>query len=65
VLCSTANGTAVAGKDYTAVSRVDHLGERDATVKWCNVAISDATPYTAKKTFYVKLSNPAGAPLGT
>jgi hypothetical protein len=65
VLCSTANNTAVAGKDYTAVSRVITWASGDATEKWCNVTISDATPYTGQKTFYVKLSGPTGAPLGT
>jgi hypothetical protein len=65
VLCSTANNTAVAGKDYTAVSRVITWASGDATAKSCNVTISDATPYTGQKTFYVKLSGPTGAPLGT
>jgi hypothetical protein len=65
VLCSTANNTAVAGRDYTAISRVITWASGDATEKWCDVAISDATPYTGQKTFYVKLSNPTGAPLGT
>jgi hypothetical protein len=65
VHCSTANDTAVAGKDYTAVSDVITWASGDATGKWCNVPISDATPFTGDKTFYVKLSNPTGAPLGT
>jgi len=65
VRCSTANNTAVAGKDYTAISRVITWASGDATEKWCDVAISDATPFTGQKTFYVKLSGPTGAPLGT
>ncbi len=65
VLCNTANGTAVAGKDYSAVSRVITWASGDATEKWCNVTISDATPFSGEKTFYVKLSGPTGAPLGT
>src|SRR5271154_1743462 len=35
VLCSTANNTAVAGTDYTAVSRVLTWASGDATVKSC------------------------------
>jgi hypothetical protein len=65
VLCSTANSTAVAGTDFTAVSRVITWASGDATVKSCNVAISNATPFTGQKAFYVKLSNPTSASLGT
>src|SRR5882724_6918275 len=64
VLCTTVNGTAVAGKDFTAVNRVVTWASGDAADKWCNVTISDAIPFTGQKTFYVKLSNPTGAPLG-
>jgi hypothetical protein len=63
--CSTVNGTAVAGKDYTPVSSVVTWANGDSADKWCNVTISNATPFTGQKTFYVKLSNPTGAPLGT
>jgi hypothetical protein len=64
VLCSTANNTAVAGTDYTAVSRVITWASGDATAKSCNVAISNATPFSGQKTFYVKLSDPTNATLG-
>jgi hypothetical protein len=64
VLCSTANNTAVAGKDYTAVSSVLTWASGDTAAKSCNVTISDATPFSGQKTFYVKLSDPTNAPLG-
>ncbi len=64
VLCTTVNNTAVAGKDFTAVNRVVTWASGNAADKWCNVTISNATPFTGQKTFYVKLSNPTGAPLG-
>jgi hypothetical protein len=64
VLCSTVNNTAVAGKDYTAVSRVITWANGDGADKFCNVTISNAAPFTGQKTFYVKLSGATGAPLG-
>src|SRR5258708_5432235 len=64
VLCTTVNNTAVAGKDFTAVNRVVTWASGNAADKWCNVTISNATPFTGQKTFYVKLSSPTGAPLG-
>jgi len=64
VLCTTVNGTAVAGKDFTALNRVVTWANGDAADKWCNVTISNATPFTGQKSFYVKLSDPTGAPLG-
>src|SRR5882762_2967002 len=64
VLCTTVSSTAVAGKDFTAVNRVVTWANGDAADKWCDVTISNATPFTGQKTFYVKLSNPTGAPLG-
>jgi hypothetical protein len=63
-LCTTVNSTAVAGKDFVAVNRVVTWANGDAADKWCDVTISNATPFTGQKTFYVKLSNPTGAPLG-
>jgi hypothetical protein len=65
VLCSTANNTAVAGRDYTAISRVITWASGDATEKWCDIAISNTTPFSGQKTLFVKLSSPTGAPLGT
>ena len=65
VHCSTVNGTAVAGKDFTAVNSVVTWANGDSADKSCNVTISNATPFTGQKTFSVKLSSPTGAPLGT
>ncbi|HEY2635500.1 MAG TPA: Calx-beta domain-containing protein, partial [Steroidobacteraceae bacterium] len=64
VLCTTVNGTAIAGKDFTALNSKVTWANGDAADKWCNVTVSNATPFTGQKTFYVKLSNPTGAPLG-
>jgi Glycosyl hydrolase family 71/Calx-beta domain len=64
VLCTTVNNSAVAGTDFTAVSKVLTWASGDASVKDCNVTISDATPFTGQKTFYVRLSDVSGAPLG-
>src|SRR5882762_1809243 len=64
VLCTTVSSTAVAGKDFTAVNRVVTWANGNSADKWCDVTISNATPFTGQKTFYVKLSNPTGAPLG-
>src|SRR5216683_117212 len=45
VHCNTVNGTAIAGKDYTAVSSVITWASGDSADKWCNVTISNATPF--------------------
>ncbi len=65
VRCTTVNGTAVAGTDFTAVDTVVNWASGDSANKSCNVSISNATPFTGTKTFYVQLSNASGAPLGT
>jgi Calx-beta domain len=65
VHCNTVNGTAVAGKDFTAVSSEITWASGDSWDKSCNVTISNATPFTGQKTFYVQLSGATGAPLGT
>src|SRR5260370_27525325 len=53
VHCNTVSGTAVAGKDFTAVSSVLTWASGDTWDKWCNVTISNATPFPRQKTFYV------------
>jgi hypothetical protein len=65
VLCRTVNDTAAAGRDFTAVNEVVTWASGDSADKWCNVTISNATPFTGQKTFYVTLSAATGAPLGT
>jgi hypothetical protein len=65
VLCRTANNTAVAGRDFTAVSTTLHWASGDAAPKQCSVPISDATPYHGPRTFFVELSGPTGAALGS
>ena len=63
--CTTVNNTAVAGKDFTAINRVISWANGDGADKECNVTLSDATPFTGQKTFYIRLSGASGAPLGT
>jgi len=65
VRCTTVNNTAVAGKDFTAINKVLTWASGDGADKDCNVTISDATPFTGRKTFYIRLSDVSGAPLGT
>jgi hypothetical protein len=65
VLCRTVNDTAAAGRDFTAVNQVITWASGDGADKWCNVTISNATPFSGQKTFYVTLSAATGAPLGT
>src|ERR1700723_3501486 len=65
VRCTTVNGTALAGKDFTAISKVLTWASGDAADQECNVTISDTTPFTGQKTFYIRLSDASGAPLGS
>lgn len=65
VTCHTANGTAVAGTDYTALSQVLTWANGDAAVKYCHLAISDAHPFSGQKTLQVQLSGASGAALGS
>ena len=65
VRCTTVNGTAVAGTDFTAIDKVVTWANGDMADKSCAATISDATPFTGRKTFYVRLSSASGAPLGT
>ena len=64
VRCSTSNGTAIAGRDYTAIDRVITWTSGDSADQACNATINNATPFTGSRTFYVNLSDPTGAPLG-
>ena len=62
---STADGTALAGTEYTATTGSLKWAENDSTPKTIVVPISNATPYSGDKTFQVVLSNPGvGAQIG-
>ena len=65
VRCTTVNGTALAGKDFTAISKVLTWASGAGADQDCSVTISDTTPFTGQKTFYIRLSDVTGAPLGT
>jgi hypothetical protein len=65
VAYATADGTAMAGTDYTAASGTLTWADGDASSKSFTVTISDAVPFTGTKTFSVQLSNASGAGIGT
>jgi len=60
VAYATANGSAVAGTDYTAASGTLSWASGDATAKSFSVAVSNATPFSGTKSFTVTLSKPSG-----
>jgi hypothetical protein len=63
---ATANGSAIAGTDYTATSGTLLWADGDAASKTFPVAISNATAFASSKTFTVTLSSPtAGAALSS
>lgn len=63
---ATANSSAVAGKDYTAVSGTLSWASGDTATKSFSVPVSDTTPFTGTKSFTVALSHPStGATVGT
>ncbi len=61
---ATADGTAVAGDDYTATSGTLRFSA-GTTTKSIAVAIADDSENESDETFSVTLSNPSGANLGT
>jgi hypothetical protein len=63
VLCKTVNGTAISGRDFTAVSTTLQWASGDSTAKQCSVPISDATPFSGPRTFVIQLSDPTGIAL--
>ena len=65
VLCKTANGTAISGRDFTAVSTTLHWASGESTPQVCSVPISDATPFSGPRTFTVELSDPTGITLSS
>ncbi len=60
VAYATANGTAVAGTDYTAASGTLNWASGDASSKTFAVPVSNTTPFSGSKTLTVTLSSPAG-----
>ncbi len=60
VAYATANGTAVAGTEFTAVSGTLEWADGDATSKSFSVNISNVTPFSGSKSFSVTLSDPSG-----
>ena len=63
---ATADGTAAAGRDYTAASGTLQWADGDATPKSFSVAVSKATAFTGTRAFGVALSGASGgAMLGT
>ena len=62
---ATANGSAVAGTDYTAATGTLSWASGDATSKTFTVAISNATPFNGTKTFTVTLASANGSAMGS
>src|ERR1700761_4644347 len=56
---STADGTAVAGTDYTATNGTLTWAPNDSTAKTVSVPVSSTTPFTGDKTFTLVLNNPS------
>jgi hypothetical protein len=55
---STADGTALAGTDYTATSGALEWAANDSTPKTISVPVSNAVPFAGNKQFTVTLSDP-------
>ena len=66
VAYATANGTAVAGTDYTAASGTLQWADGDSSAKSFSVPVSNATPFSGSRSFSIALSGPTGgATLGS
>lgn len=65
VTCSTSNGTAIAGSDYTTTSVVLNWAHGDAANKTCSVPILNDTTAESTETFSATLSGASGATLGS
>ncbi|HUN71744.1 MAG TPA: Calx-beta domain-containing protein [Steroidobacteraceae bacterium] len=61
---ATANGSAVAGTDYTASSGTLNWASGDTSTKTFSVPLSDKTPFTGTKSFGVNLSDAVDSSLG-
>jgi hypothetical protein len=60
VAYATANGTAVAGTDYSAAHGTLQWTDGDTASKTFSVPVSNATPFAGSKSFTVALSRPGG-----
>jgi hypothetical protein len=56
---ATADGTAIAGTDYTATNGTLSWAQNDSTSKSIVIPISSTTPFTGDKTFTLVLNNPS------
>ena len=65
VVCKSVNNTAVAGQDFTAVNTILYWASGDSSPRNCTVSLSDATPYSVTKTFFLELSGVTGASLAS
>lgn len=65
VAYSTANGTAMAGQDYTTNNGVLNWTSGDLTSKFFDVVLLDDSVYEGNETFTATLSDPSGAILGS
>ncbi len=61
----TADGSAVAGKDYTTTTGTLQWADGDAAAKTFSIPISAATAFTGNKNFTVSLTNASGAAIGS
>jgi hypothetical protein len=57
---ATADGTAIAGTDYTATTGTLHWAANDSTPQTIVVPVNSATPFVGSKSLKVALSNPTG-----
>ena len=62
---ATSDGTAVAGRDYTATTGTLKWASGDGVSKTILVPLSKATPFQGGRTFNIALSNPSVATLGS
>jgi hypothetical protein len=66
VAYSTVSGTAIAGTDFTTTDGTLSWADGDTSSKTLSIPISNATPFSASKSFSVALSAPTGgATLGS
>ena len=65
VTCKTVANTAVAGRDFTAVTRTLTWASGDATPKNCDIPIVSQAGFSGQRTFSVEIVSASGAVLGS
>jgi hypothetical protein len=65
VTCKTVGSTALAGRDFTAVTRTLTWANGDAAPKNCDVPISNQTPFNGQRSFSVQIAGASGAAVGS